>query len=438
MNKMAAAAIRCNNIRLSLLICRRFSNVSQQETKFSEVEVQGKHYVKDDMTNVTPHILSKIGKNLLHTKHHPLNVIKQRICTYFQSRYTTRTGTPLYTAIDDVSPVVTTEQNFTSLLCPEGHPARSRSDNYYINSNYMLRAHTSAHQRDFIKMGFDKFLVAGDVYRRDEIDSTHYPVFHQMEGVSLFRADELDNERTIDLFLENIPPGGEDLEGRQAVHSLQAVEEVSANLKVTLDGLVRHLFGEDTETRWLPCYFPFTHPSFELEIKFKGEWLEVLGSGVMKQQILNSAGVQDKIGWAFGLGLDRLAMLLFQIPDIRLLWSQDPRFLGQFQHVGLDPDTNITFLPYSKFPPCYKDISFWLKEDTFIENDFYELIRSIGGDLVERVERIDSFIHPQTQRRSLCYRVMYRSMERSLTNEEVNVLQDQIRDSVKSLCVELR
>jgi phenylalanyl-tRNA synthetase alpha chain len=287
-------------------------------------------------------------------------------------------------------------------------------------------------------MGLDKFLVAGDVYRRDEIDSTHYPVFHQMEGVALFREDELERGRGVCLFEDNVPSGGDDPEDRQAVHSVEAVELASQNLKGTLDGLVKHLFGEKTETRWLPCYFPFTHPSFELEIKFNGEWLEVLGSGVMRQQILNAGGVEDKIGWAFGLGLDRLAMLLFQIPDIRLLWTDDPRFLRQFEQVGLDPSTNITFNPYSKFPACYKDIAFWLKDDSFVENDFYELVRTVGGDLVEQVEKIDSFVHPKSQRTSLCYRVMYRSMDRSVTNEEVNALQEQIREAVSGLAVELR
>lgn len=370
-----AAALWCRARLAALQKYRYFSKAVEQCSSSKEIRIQGKSFARDEMTNVTSNLLSKVGRKLLHKQCHPLNTIKQRIFTYFHNRYTTRTGTPLYTALDDIPPVVTTEQNFTSLLCPEGHPARSRSDNYYINSTHMLRAHTSAHQRDLIKMGLDKFLVAGDVYRRDEIDSTHYPVFHQMEGVALFREDELERGRGVCLFEDNVPSGGDDPEDRQAVHSVEAVELASQNLKGTLDGLVKHLFGEKTETRWLPCYFPFTHPSFELEIKFNGEWLEVLGSGVMRQQILNAGGVEDKIGWAFGLGLDRLAMLLFQIPDIRLLWTDDPRFLRQFEQVGLDPSTNITFNPYSKFPACYKDIAFWLKDDSFVENDFYELVR---------------------------------------------------------------
>jgi len=82
--------------------------------------------------------------------------------------------------------------------------------------------------------------------------------------------------------------------------------------------------------RWLDSYFPFTHPSWELEIFFQDEWLEVLGCGVVEQQIVERAGTSNRVGWAFGLGLERLAMVLFGIPDIRLFWSTDERFIGQF------------------------------------------------------------------------------------------------------------
>ena len=97
----------------------------------------------------------------------------------------------MFTMVDYLSPVVTVEQNFDSLLVPKDHVSRAKNDNFYINSEFLLRAHTSAHQRDMIKSGLDAFLLTGDVYRRDEIDSCHYPVFHQMEGVRLFSQHEL-------------------------------------------------------------------------------------------------------------------------------------------------------------------------------------------------------------------------------------------------------
>ena len=132
-------------------------------------------------------------------------------------------------------------------------------------------------------------------------------------------------------------------------------------------------------------------------------------------------------------------MLLFDIPDIRLFWSKDERFIEQFSSVGLDPRTSIVFKPFSKYPPCYKDITFWLPEEKFNENDFHEVVRSSAGDLVEKVELIDKFVHPKTERVSHCYRITYRSMDRNVTNKESNIIQDQIREMiVNELGVELR
>merc|ERR1712107_378602 len=129
----------------------------------------------------------------------------------------------------------------------------------------------------------------------------------------------------------------------------------------------------------------------ELEVMYNGEWLEVLGCGIMDQEILSKAGVNDKIGWAFGLGLERLAMVLYGISDIRVFWSTDSGFLSQFE--GASPQSNITFKPFSKQPQCYNDISFWLPNTDFSSNDFYDLVRSVGGENVEQVNLVDEFFH---------------------------------------------
>merc|ERR1711884_497094 len=102
-----------------------------------------------------------------------------------------------------------------------------------------------------------------------------------------------------------------------------------------MGGLAKALFPGEVETRWVECYFPFTHPSWELEVQWRGDWLEVLGCGVMEQELLANAGVVDRVGWAFGLGLERLAMVLYSIPDIRPFWTKDSGFLSQFEGVSL-------------------------------------------------------------------------------------------------------
>ncbi|KAI6074890.1 Phenylalanine--tRNA ligase, mitochondrial [Aix galericulata] len=166
------------------------SDFAASTTCLNTVELLGKSYPQDDYSNVTEKILSKVGKNLHNKKHHPLWLIKEQVKDHFYKQYTGRRGTPLFSVYDGLSPVVTVQQNFDSLLIPQNHASRKKEDNYYLNRDHMLRAHTSAHQWDLIHSGLDAFLAVGDVYRRDTIDNTHYPVFHQMEGVRLFSCHE--------------------------------------------------------------------------------------------------------------------------------------------------------------------------------------------------------------------------------------------------------
>ncbi|KAL6314294.1 hypothetical protein AAG906_018988 [Vitis piasezkii] len=130
-------------------------------------------------------------------------------------------------------------QNFDDVLVPPDHVSRSYNDTYYIDSQTVLRCHTSAHQAELLRRGHTHFLVTGDVYRRDSIDSTHYPVFHQMEGVRVFF------------------PGDWETSG------MDGTSYAAEDLKKCLDGLAQHLFG-NVEMHWIDTYFPFTNPSFEL------------------------------------------------------------------------------------------------------------------------------------------------------------------------------
>ena len=126
-------------------------------------------------------------------------------------------------------------------------------------------------------------------------------------------------------------------------------------------------------------------------------------------------------------------MVLFDIPDIRLFWSQDPRFTSQFK-----PGTLTKFEPFSKYPSCYKDISFWCPEK-FHDNDFSQVVRDVAGDLVESVTLVDQFTHPKTGKTSKCFRIQYRSMERTLANDEVDQIQERVRQQVQDTClVQLR
>lgn len=361
----------------------------------------------DEAFNVPVGVLAKVGTNLILEKRHPLGILWQAVQEFFAKQ------DPTCKFFDKDSPVVTTRQCFDDLLVPSNHPSRLPSDTYYLSKEMLLRTHTSAHQTQYMRQypEISSFLCAGEVFRRDEIDASHYPVFHQCEGVRLFDAVSV------------------------------SVEEVTSDLKKTLEGLAAHLFqlkaGED-KMRWNGDYFPFTDPSFELEIIYNDAWLEVLGCGVIHHDVLRNAGLDPaKVhGWAFGLGLERLAMVLFGIPDIRLFWSTDDRFISQFNEKSFAE--RYKFKPFSKYPPVMKDISMWIPEN-FVENYFFETVRDEGGDQVEKVEMIDTFVHPKTKRTSKLFRVTWRDMSRTLTHEEVNAKHEIVlKRIVEELSVELR
>lgn len=340
-------------------------------------------------SNITLGISSKIGKNLHNKTNHPIEIIKRKIYDYFGQDFK---------KFDTMNPVVKIEDNFDKLLIPKDHPARSMSDTYYHDEHHVLRTHTSAHQNELLTAGNKKFLATGDVYRKDDIDASHYPVFHQMEGVCV----------------------------------MEDGQDAKVELKKILSGLIDVLFP-GCEYRFNEDYFPFTHPSFEVEVMFQGKWLEVLGCGIVQPKILENCGLGDKTAWAFGLGLERLAMILFKIPDIRYFWSDDERFISQFTTGEI-----IEFKAYSSYPPVTRDIAFWT-DNNFAHNNFCEIVRETGGDLVENVSIVDEFVHPKTGKASKCYRMVYRSNDRTLTSEEVNEIQDAVKNiSIERLQVEIR
>ena len=293
----------------------------------------------DTFNNVPPGIIERVDRKLLLQSGHPLCTLKSIIAQHFQQAYP---DAP-FQLHDSLNPIVSVHDNFDVLQTPADHVSRSPSDTFYLSQSELLRCHTSAHQVSLLSSGQTRFLVAGDVYRRDTVDATHYPVFHQMEGVRVFSAEE----------------GVVDYSAPRETQ----VAAVQDDLKTALEGLVRTVFG-DVRMRWVEAYFPFTDPSMELEIWWNDEWLEVLGCGVMHKKVLTAAGMPDAEGWAFGLGLERLAMVLFGIPDIRLFWTADERFHSQFKAGQI-----TAYKSYSKFPPCTKDIAFWLPESGFHEND---------------------------------------------------------------------
>jgi len=157
----------------------------------------------------------------------------------------------------------------------------------------------------------------------------------------------------------------------------------------------------------------------------------MLGCGIVHDQVLRNADRDPTkvCGWAFGIGIDRWAMKLFDIPDIKILWSTNSRFLKQFQE-----GTITKFIDYGKQPPCYKDISFWVNNPkTFSENEFYELARNISGDLIESIDCIDTYEDKKRHRLSKCFRITYYHRDRVLTNDEINEFYANLRERVPNI-----
>jgi len=249
----------------------------------------------------------------------------------------------------------------------------------------------------------------GKVYRNDEIDRSHYPVFHQIDAVHI------------------------------AARTRRAFEP--HDIDDVLLQIARVIYGDEVETRILDDSFPFTTPSRQFEVKWQDDWLEVVGAGLVHSMVLQNLGLDpdEYNGWAFGFGLDRLAMRKMDIPDIRILWSTDQRIAGQFKSIS------SKFTPVSKFPATQRDISFVVDKQRSL-NDFYEIVRERGmwrdEGIVEQVEQVDRYADARKfgeNRISHTFRITYRSFLRTLTNEEINDVQSSIRGAVENeLSAELR
>ncbi len=233
---------------------------------------------------------------------------------------------PMYTVLDEIKDIFIgmgfdildgpeieqAEYNFTKLNAPEDHPSRDWTDTFYLteDSSVLLRSQTSPMQIRAMETRAlpIRIISPGRVYRKDEVDATHSPMFHQIEGLVVDKGITM------------------------------------ADLKGTLNTVIRQIYGPDTQTRFRPHHFPFTEPSCEVDIQChkcggkgcptcKGEgWIEVLGAGMVHPKVLRNCSVDPDVysGFAFGFGLERLALGQFKISDMRLIFENDVRFLSQF------------------------------------------------------------------------------------------------------------
>ena len=232
---------------------------------------------------------------------HPLTIVRRRVEDYFAS---------MGFIIVDSPEIETDYYNFEALNTPEDHPARDMQDTFYVTDHILLRSQTSAGQirtMEKIKPPI-KMITVGRVFRSDDIDATHSPVFHQIEGLVV--------DKNITM----------------------------CDLKGMLDAFAKHFFGNSTQTRFRPSYFPFTEPSVEVDASCphchgkgcrvcKGTgWIEILGAGMVNRNVLTNCKIDpdEFTGFAFGVGLDRITTIMHGISDMRVEFENDVRFLKQF------------------------------------------------------------------------------------------------------------
>ncbi|QJA09525.1 phenylalanine--tRNA ligase subunit alpha [Romboutsia sp. CE17] len=267
-------------------------NTKKEEIKAIEKEKQ----LASEVIDVT-----MPGKVFTVGKKHPISKVIDEVSEIFMG---------LGFSIAEGPEVETIENNFDALNAPKDHPSRDMSDTFYINSELLLRTQTSPVQVRTMKSQElpIKVISPGRCFRFDSPDATHSPMFHQIEGLVV----------------------GKDV--------------TMAQLKGTLDNFVKKLFGEETKTKFRPHNFPFTEPSAEVDVtcfKCGGEgcamckqegWIEILGAGMVHPNVLRNCGIDPEVysGFAFGMGVERIAMLKYEIDDIRLLFENDMRFLNQF------------------------------------------------------------------------------------------------------------
>ncbi|MDY3000552.1 MAG: phenylalanine--tRNA ligase subunit alpha [Romboutsia timonensis] len=269
-------------------------SISSKKEELKAIEKQKK--LAEEVIDVTmPAKSVKVGKK------HPISQIIDEVSEIFMG---------MGFSIAEGPEVETVENNFDALNAPIDHPSRDMSDTFYINSELLLRTQTSPVQVRTMK-GQElpiKIIAPGRCFRFDAPDATHSPMFHQIEGLVV----------------------GKDV--------------TMAQLKGTLDMFVKKLFGENTKTKFRPHNFPFTEPSAEVDVtcfKCQGSgcpmckqegWIEILGAGMVHPNVLRNCGIDPEVysGFAFGMGVDRITMLKYEIDDIRLLFENDMRFLDQF------------------------------------------------------------------------------------------------------------
>ncbi|MEL6493994.1 MAG: phenylalanine--tRNA ligase subunit alpha [Cyanobacteria bacterium J06623_7] len=282
MGKLSAAERPAVGAQANVVKSEVQTSLEQRKQDLLQAQIEAQ--IKAESIDVTmPGVSRPLGRV------HPLNGVVDRVLDIFVGLgYTVATG-----------PQIETDYyNFEALNTPPDHPARDMQDTFYLPGGNLLRTHTSSVQIRYMENNEPpiRIIAPGRVYRRDTVDATHSAVFNQVEILAIDKGLKF------------------------------------TDLKGTIKEFLQRMFGDDLPVQFRTSYFPFTEPSAEVDVQWKGKWLEVMGCGMVDPNVLKAVGYDPEVyaGFAAGFGVERFAMVLHQIDDIRRLYNSDLRFLQQF------------------------------------------------------------------------------------------------------------
>lgn len=265
--------------------------------------IQRTTYKTDDWTNITSRFEPFVGANLYARRNHPLKLTHEEVTTFFKKWFNENINNnaelPVYKNLDPIEPNTSTEKV---------------PNTFYVNKDLMLRSHAINREVKYLKSGVDNFMLICDLYRQCQMDELHFPAFHR---INVFRT----------INCEKLLRRSKQKETQLA----QTASHLKEEYQTVLIEMVKHFLGTDAKYRWTDMKSNSTDPSWMFEIYHHDSWHRLSSGGLIKNEIFERSERANTVGWEIGIGLDRLAMILFNIFDIRLLWNKDPAFLNRFK-----------------------------------------------------------------------------------------------------------
>lgn len=287
-----------------MLIKKLFVTQLRQSVRFYSVSIKSKSetlllqrttYEKDDWTNITPRFSPFIGAQLFKKYNHPLRLTQEEVVKFFQKWYNdTIDSSQLLPFYDNLDPI---EKNPSSVK----HP-----NIFYVNEQLILRTHFRNRQIKLLQSGVDNFLAVIDLYRRCTMDANHFPAFHRIYFVRTHPNNAM---------------------------KMQTIGQLKDEQQTILIELAKHLFGTNVKYRFTDANLLTNEPSWIFEMFHQNAWHRISGGGIIRDDIFDECKRTNTMGWEIAIGLDRLAMMMYNIFDIRLLWNGSKRFLAQFEPV---------------------------------------------------------------------------------------------------------